>query len=163
MLSIKYLWFLTSNATLQKLGGQVRGIRISCANDRKKLMVTVREYRGESTNKSDHKDERAHDTQAMNDPDRCRRLQVQTLCALIAILYLRLVKSRRYHDIILRGLFLPRVYFFYRTFISTRNCIPFFFLPIRMRLLFVLSRWFGPINLKYAPCVWMCKFERALI
>lgn len=40
----------------------------------------------------------------MNDLDRCLRPQVQTLCALIAILYLRLVKSRRYHGIILRAL-----------------------------------------------------------
>lgn len=72
-------------------------------------------------------DECAHDIQQWTIPDRCLRPQVQTLCALIAILYLRLVKSRRYHDIILRGLFLPRVYFFSRTFISTRGCIPFFF------------------------------------
>lgn len=46
-----------------------------------------------------------------NSNDRCLRPQVQTLRALIAILYLRLVKSRRYHDIILRAFFLPRVYF----------------------------------------------------
>lgn len=41
--------------------------------------------------------------------------------------------------------------------------LPYCRLESRMWFLFVLSRWIRSINLEYAPCVWMCKFQRALI
>lgn len=125
----------------------------------KKLMITVREYRRllkvtvKASECMTHSNERS---QSMPSGPRCK-----SLCALIAILYLRLVKSRRYHGIILR-VFIFFFFFFAR---ERRTMRPVLFSHCRFECGFYsfLSRWHDSINLEYAPCVWMCKFERALI
>jgi len=141
---------------------QVRGIRISSANDRKSWWSLCKSTA--RAVKNDHKDESAHDTQQWTIPidasgPRCK-LSVHWLRSCIC--------DSLNQDVTTISSY---VGFFFRTFISSPVRLSLrrtayrssFILPIRMRLLFVLSRWFGPINLGYAPCVWMCKFERALI
>lgn len=114
--------------------------------------------------KSDRKGKRAHDTQQWTIPidasgPRCK----------LSVLWLRsCICDSLNQDVTTISSYAG---FFFRAFISSPVRLSprgtayrsSFILPIRMRLLFVLSRWFGPINLGYAPCVWMCKFERALI
>jgi len=165
MLSIKYLQFLTSNATLQKLlGGQVRGIRISCTNDRKNWWSLCESTEGRVLIKVTIKTSARMTHKQWTIPidaagPRCK----------LSVLWLRsCICDSLNQDVTTISSYAG---FFFRAFISStvrlspRGTAYRFslVLPIQMRLLFVLSRWFGPINLKYAPCVWMCKFERALI
>lgn len=97
---LRFSNFATENSVTNS---SVNGIQRS-----KKLIITVREHRARAV-KSDHKGERAraHDARQWTIPiDACGpRCKLCALRALIAILYLRLVKSRRYHDIILRVFF----------------------------------------------------------
>lgn len=75
----------------------------------KKLIITVQEYERllQVIIKAS-----AHDTQQWTMSIDASGPRCKTLCALIAIWYLRLVKLRRYHDIILPMFFLLCVYLY---------------------------------------------------
>jgi len=114
--------------------------------------------------KNDHKDENTHDTQQWTIPidaagPRCK-LSVHWLRSCICdSLNQDVTTISSYVGFFFRLFLLPCVYLYdglHTVLLSycRFECDSYSFYH---------DGSFGPINLGYAPCVWMCKFERALI